>query len=201
LLFASERARPARHGGGAARARSAAVASFLVARLRGRGRTRSSKACSLLPAATILTIQAAPARTQNPRRRGSTGSCRHRRRRPRPSASCATLLETGAMQLVADVPLGVFLSGGSRFERGGRPGQPGAPGAVHTFTIGFDEAAYDESRVRAAGGARPSRATTQRVPHRGSFAEQLRAAFRPIDQPTFDGINTYFVSRAARARA
>jgi asparagine synthase (glutamine-hydrolysing) len=31
-----------------------------------------------------------------------------------------------------------------------------------------------------------------------SFLEQLPDAFTAIDQPTFDGINTYFVSRAAR---
>jgi asparagine synthase (glutamine-hydrolysing) len=31
-----------------------------------------------------------------------------------------------------------------------------------------------------------------------SFQEQLPDAFTAIDQPTFDGINTYFVSRAAR---
>ena len=73
-----------------------------------------------------------------------------------------------------------------------------AAGAVHTFTIGFEEEEYDESRY-AGRWRRPSAAGTPASCSREpTFEEQLGDAFTAIDQPTFDGINTYFVSRAAR---
>ena len=56
------------------------------------------------------------------------------------------LANTVKMQLVADVPLGVFLSGGVDSSAVAALASEVAPGAVHTFTIGFDVAAYDETR-------------------------------------------------------
>src|SRR6185503_7157006 len=73
-----------------------------------------------------------------------------------------------------------------------------APDAVHTFTIGFDEAGLDESqyaaRVAAAIGSRHTNVTLREE----EFVHQLPDALTAIDQPTFDALNTYFVSRAAR---
>jgi len=70
--------------------------------------------------------------------------------------------------------------------------------AVHTFTIGFEVAAYDESGyARRVADAIKSHHTSIVLSER-TFQEQLPDAFTAIDQPTFDGINTYFVSRAAR---
>src|SRR5262249_44360047 len=73
-----------------------------------------------------------------------------------------------------------------------------APDAVHTFTIGFDEAGLDESHY-AAQVARAIRSRHTSITLREEdFLTQLPDAFTAIDQPTFDAINTYFVSRAAR---
>ncbi len=96
------------------------------------------------------------------------------------------------------MPLGVFLSGGVDSSAVAALASEVAPGAVHTFTIGFDVAAYDERRyaqqvAEAIGSHHTSVVLTEQ-----SFQEQLPDAFTAIDQPTFDGINTYFVSRAAR---
>ena len=110
------------------------------------------------------------------------------------------LANTVRMQLVADVPLGVFLSGGIDSSAVAALASEAAPGAVHTFTIGFDVAAYDETRyARQVADAIGSRHTSVVLTEQ-SFQEQLPDAFAAIDQPTFDGINTYFVSRAARER-
>jgi asparagine synthase (glutamine-hydrolysing) len=69
---------------------------------------------------------------------------------------------------------------------------------VHTFTIGFDEPAFDETRyARLVAEAVGSRHTTAVLTEQ-AFRDQLTGAFTALDQPTFDGINTYFVSRAAR---
>jgi asparagine synthase (glutamine-hydrolysing) len=102
------------------------------------------------------------------------------------------------MQLIADVPLGVFLSGGVDSSAVAALATEVAPEAVHTFTIGFDQPAYDETRyARQVADAIGSRHTAVTLTEQG-FAQQLPEAFGAIDQPTFDGINTYFVSRAAR---
>jgi asparagine synthase (glutamine-hydrolysing) len=154
----------------------------------------------LLPAASILTIAADPgARGRN------TRAVRTYWRMPSSSDRRTTaedlreeLARTVEMQLVADVPLGVFLSGGVDSSAVAALASESAPEAVHTFTIGFDEAAFDESRhaqrVAEAIGSRHTRCVLSEQ----TFQDQLPDAFTAIDQPTFDGINTYFVSRAAR---
>ena len=73
-----------------------------------------------------------------------------------------------------------------------------SPDAVHTFTIGFDVAAYDETRYAQRWPTRSGATTPASCSRQQAFQEQLPDAFTAIDQPTFDGINTYFVSRAAR---
>jgi len=108
------------------------------------------------------------------------------------------LANTVRMQLVSDAPLGIFLSGGIDSSAVAALASEAQPGAVHTFTIGFDEAGLDESqyaaRVAAAIGSRHANVTL----HEEDFLQQLPDASAAIDQPTFDALNTYFVSRAAR---
>ncbi len=155
---------------------------------------------NLLSAATILTIEppsgSEPSNRRTERRYWRMPSSSGRR------ISIAEvreeLLETVRMQLVADVPLGVFLSGGIDSSAVAALASEAAPGSVHTFTIGFDEEAWDEtryaSRVADLLGTVHSTATLTEQ----AFRQQLPQALEAIDQPTFDGINTYFVSRAAR---
>jgi asparagine synthase (glutamine-hydrolysing) len=107
------------------------------------------------------------------------------------------LEETVRDHLIADVPLGVFLSSGldstslvalgSRFQSD-----------LHTFTVIFPEQRFSESKV--------SRETAKRFKTRhqeillapDTLVAQLEDAVKSLDQPTMDGLNTYFVSRAAR---
>ncbi len=100
--------------------------------------------------------------------------------------------------LVSDVPLGVFLSGGIdssavtalAVREGGR--------RIKTFHVGFEEAGFDESvyarRVAEALGTEHMelRLTQDR------FQTDLDGALGSLDQPTFDAINTFFVSRLVR---
>jgi asparagine synthase (glutamine-hydrolysing) len=113
------------------------------------------------------------------------------------------LEETIERYLIADVPLGVFLSGGidstalvalaancAKSPQGGR--------GVHTLTVVFPEQEFSE--------ATRARATAERFGtiHREVLldGEQMQArlgeAVASLDQPSMDGINTYFVSWAAR---
>jgi asparagine synthase (glutamine-hydrolysing) len=108
------------------------------------------------------------------------------------------LTSTVRMQLVSDAPLGIFLSGGIDSSAVAALASETEPDALHTFTIGFDEAGLDESqyaaRVAAAIGSRHTNVTLSEE----DFVRQLPDALTAIDQPTFDALNTYFVSRAAR---
>jgi asparagine synthase (glutamine-hydrolysing) len=70
----------------------------------------------------------------------------------------AALGESVRRQLVADVAVGAFLSGGVDSSSVVAAMARAAPGNAHAFTIGFDDPAYDESgeaaRVAAALGVR-----------------------------------------------
>jgi asparagine synthase (glutamine-hydrolysing) len=57
----------------------------------------------------------------------------------------ATLREAIALQMVADVPLGAFLSGGVDSSTIIALMQAQSARSVHTFTVGFEEAVFDES--------------------------------------------------------
>jgi asparagine synthase (glutamine-hydrolysing) len=156
------------------------------------------KGIQLLPAATVLTIELDHP-SQEARR------ARQYWRMPGSADRTTTVDElreelrrTVRMQLVSDVPLGVFLSGGVDSSAVAALASQACPDSVHTFTVGFDIEGYDErrfaERVAAGIGSRHSCVVLSEQ----AFQEQLDDAFGAIDQPTFDAINTYFVSRAAR---
>lgn len=108
------------------------------------------------------------------------------------------LLRSVSSHLVSDVPLGVFLSGGIDSSSLAALASRAAPGAVHTFNIAFEESDYDEAPfAEAVAKALGTEHQTVRL-RRSDFASHLTAALASIDQPTFDAINTYFVSKAVR---
>src|SRR5262245_46881921 len=110
------------------------------------------------------------------------------------------LEEAARSQMVSDVPLGAFLSGGIdsagivalMTRAAGRP--------IHTFSVGFPQtgSALDES-VDAELTARHLGADHQAVQVSGTeVAKILPDIAAALGQPTIDGINMYLVSRAAR---
>jgi asparagine synthase (glutamine-hydrolysing) len=199
LLFASEVRALLASGVVPRRLEPAAVASYLFhGFVVGPGTI--VEGIHLLPAGTVLTIESEPGAN-----RRNTRTMHQYWRMPSSADRKTTvadlsdeLANTVRMQLVSDVPLGVFLSGGVDSSAVAALAAKAAPGAVHTFTIGFDVPAYDETvYARQVADAIRSHHTTV-VLSEQSFQEQLPDAFTAIDQPTFDAINTYFVSRAAR---
>ena len=100
---------------------------------------------------------------------------------------------------VADVPVGAFLSGGldSAVVVGLMSKASKAP--LRTFSIGFDEAGYSEAD-EAAATARHFGTTHQASVLSGQqVAADIETLLAALDQPTGDGINTYYASQAARA--
>lgn len=107
------------------------------------------------------------------------------------------LEETVRDHMTADVPLGVFLSSGldstSLVALGSR-----LQSDLRTFTVVFPEQRFSEAKI--------SRETAKHFKTRhqevllapDALLLQLDDAVKSLDQPTMDGLNTYFVSRAAR---
>ncbi len=108
------------------------------------------------------------------------------------------LQDAVSSRLVADVPLGIFLSGGIDSSALAAMAMSSREEPVHTFSIGFEEVEFDESKyAQAVAEAIGSRHENLMLTG-AHFQEQLPTALASLDQPTFDGINTYFVSRAVR---
>lgn len=111
----------------------------------------------------------------------------------------ARLEDTVSAHLLADVPVGAFLSGGvdSAAIVGLMRHLSGT--APRTFSITFDEAEFSEE---SAATETARHFGTQHVNHRltgATVARDLDAIVAAMDQPTGDGINTYYAAQAARA--
>lgn len=106
------------------------------------------------------------------------------------------LEETVQDHLIADVPLGVFLSSGldstslvalaSKFKSD-----------LHTFTVVFPEQRYSEAEVSRETAKKFKTQHQEILLAPDTLVGQLDDAVKSLDQPTMDGLNTYFVSRAA----
>jgi len=123
-------------------------------------------------------------------------------KRPREFASAASqarvLLEDAVRShLIADVPVGLFLSSGldsSAIAAFAARAQQG----IQSFTLSFPDSPYDEAPLARTVAQHTGTKHTE-VPLSGKdMLARLDEAVAALDQPTMDGINTYFVSWAAR---
>lgn len=102
-------------------------------------------------------------------------------------------------QMVADVPVGAFLSGGVDSSLIVALMAREAGGHIKTFSVGFEPGAdaTDESH-EAAQIAKLLETDHSRVEIAASdMVEHLRNFVQGLDQPSVDGLNSYFVSHAA----
>lgn len=110
----------------------------------------------------------------------------------------AALAESIRMRMVSDVPVGVFLSGGidsstvtGILSRGGE--------RLNTFSIVFREAEYSEAEYSRLVARTFNTEHHELLVSQGDALAAITPALGAMDQPTVDGLNTYFVSRQARA--
>jgi asparagine synthase (glutamine-hydrolysing) len=116
----------------------------------------------------------------------------------RPAGSLQSLLEDSVrLQLVSDVPVGVFLSGGidssalvSILSRSGI--------TASTFSIVFQEAEFSEAQYSRAIAAKFHTDHHEISVTQADVLSSIPDALRAMDLPTMDGVNTYFVSRETR---
>jgi asparagine synthase (glutamine-hydrolysing) len=116
----------------------------------------------------------------------------------KPAQRVRALLEDAvAGHLVADVPVGVFLSSGldstaiaalaSRSQRG-----------IRTFTVAFPDVEFSEAERARRTAERLGTQHCELTLSGDEMVARLDEAVAAFDQPSVDGINTYFVSWAAR---
>jgi asparagine synthase (glutamine-hydrolysing) len=127
-------------------------------------------------------------------------------RRPRTGMGpdlATALSDSVAGHLIADVPVGLFLSAGRDSATLCALAARAAPGRLRTVTLGFeefagtraDEAAEAETIARLYGTDH----ATVRIPA-ADFTAQAGRILDDMDQPSIDGVNVWFVARAAAAR-
>jgi asparagine synthase (glutamine-hydrolysing) len=115
-----------------------------------------------------------------------------------PASRVRSLLEHAvASHLIADVPVGVFLSSGldstaiavlaSRAQKG-----------IHTFTVAFPDVEFSEAEKARRTAERLGTTHSEFTLSGDDMLARLDEAVASFDQPSMDGINTYFVSWAAR---
>ena len=113
--------------------------------------------------------------------------------------SLAAILQEGLrLHLASDVPLAVFLSGGVNSSVMANLAQRAAQSPIHTFTLAFQEREFDEGPVASKIAAAIGTQHHEVLLTEARFVENLEAALDSLDQPTFDGLNAYFMSRAIR---
>src|SRR5690606_10002136 len=102
------------------------------------------------------------------------------------------------LHLASDVPLGVFLSGGIDSSAVANLAQQTCADRINTFTLSFDETAYNEGEIARAVAQQIGSNHHEIKLTQSRFVADLDAAIDSLDQPTFDGLNSYYISRAVR---
>ncbi len=111
------------------------------------------------------------------------------------AGAAAALRDSVRAHLVADVPVGVFLSGG--IDSGALVSCATSIGArnLRTFTVAFDDAASESARAKLVAARFGTEHHELQVAG-ADIARDLPAVLARLDQPTIDAVNSYYVSRA-----
>jgi asparagine synthase (glutamine-hydrolysing) len=119
-------------------------------------------------------------------------------RRSAAAVEVRSLLEDAVRKhLIADVPVGVFLSSGVDSTVLAALASA-VQGGIHTFTVAFPDLEYSEAEIARASAKRLGTDHRELSLSSSEMADRLDEAIGAFDQPSMDGINSYFVSWAAR---
>jgi asparagine synthase (glutamine-hydrolysing) len=113
----------------------------------------------------------------------------------------STLRDSVRHHLVADVPVGVFLSSGIDSGTMTALASEEAATKISTFTLGFEEfkgAIHDEVPLAEKLARRYGTEHQTRWVRREDFSGELSRILAAMDQPSIDGVNTYFVAKCAK---
>lgn len=109
----------------------------------------------------------------------------------------ALLADSVESHLVSDVPVGVFLSGGIDSSSVMAMASRGVKSPIKSFSVCFNEQEFDEAGcaekvARRYGADHHSVLITE-----DEILSNLPHALRAMDQPSIDGLDTFFISRVA----
>jgi asparagine synthase (glutamine-hydrolysing) len=106
--------------------------------------------------------------------------------------------ESVRSHLVSDVPLGVFLSGGMDSTALVALASRHLSHPLTTLCVTFDEQEFAEGEHAAATARRCGTKHVEVRLRAGDFLNEIPQVLAAMDQPTIDGVNVYFVAKAAR---
>ena len=117
---------------------------------------------------------------------------------PREAPLSSILREAVTQHLISDVPLGIFLSGGIDSAALVALASRDNSASLRTLTVRFEEPEYDESAVARQTAQHFGTHHQEVTVTAQDFVRELQNILQSMDQPAHDGINTYFIARAAR---
>lgn len=106
--------------------------------------------------------------------------------------------ESIRLHMLADVPLGAFLSGGIDSSAIVALMSRQATRQVNTFTVCFAEQEFSERELAGRVAKRWDAAHTEIILSEQDMLGSLPQAISDIDQPSIDGINSWVISRATK---
>ncbi|MES2431387.1 MAG: asparagine synthase (glutamine-hydrolyzing) [Bacteroidota bacterium] len=109
-----------------------------------------------------------------------------------------TLEQAVKRHLIADAPIGVFLSGGLDSSIIALLANENKKVDLNTVSIFFDEAKYSEKQFQDSLQNRITANKYQYLLKESDFHNHLPEIFNSMDMPSCDGINTWFISKIAK---
>ena len=110
----------------------------------------------------------------------------------------ALLAESVRIRLVSDVPLGAFLSGGLDSSSVVAYMRQATDGPIRTCSMTFAEPGFSEAPYARAVADAVGTDHYERVVTADELVQEFDGILDSLDQPSIDGVNTYFVSQTAR---
>jgi asparagine synthase (glutamine-hydrolysing) len=197
MFFASEVRALLASGSVPARISAAAIPAYLLFGSVCEPLTLIDGVASLPPGQSISVAAAAPASAPEPTRYWDAPGVTPESAAA-PAQKVRALLEDAvATHLVADVPVGVFLSSGLDSTAIAALASRARAG-IHTFTVAFADVEFSEAEIARRTASRLRTEHSELTLSDREVIVRLEEAIAGFDQPSMDGINTYFVSWAAR---
>ena len=106
------------------------------------------------------------------------------------------LLQSVEKRLIADVPVGVFLSGGIDSSTIVAAASKVAKNKINTFSVTFDDSTYDESIYSCQIAELYATNHKEIKVDPNALLHNIEDYIKKMDHPTVDGLNSYIISKA-----